>query len=199
MRNELGFSADDIVVGKIARLFELKGHEFIVQAAPSVVAQCPNVRFLFVGDGVLRETLEATIARMGLQRHFVFAGLVAPAEVPKYIGAMDMLVHTSLREGLARALPQGLLSGIPAISYDIDGAREVVRSGETGYLLKPKSIAPLADAIVKLADDPEARMAMGQAGRAWCQTRFDHRHMTHQIRSLYMQLLEENANPTSRD
>lgn len=193
MRMQIGFSDDDIVVGKIARLFELKGHEFIVQAAPKVVEQCPKVKFLFVGDGALRGALETEIAHNGLQDHFVFVGLVPPQEVPKYIGAMDMLVHTSLREGLARALPQGLLAGIPAISYDIDGAREVVRTGETGYLLPPKSIEPLADAIAKLANDPVGRAAMGRNGRTFCESRFDHHHMTEQIRSLYAQTLQENG------
>ena len=77
---------------------------------------------------------------------------------------MDMLLHVSLREGLARALPQALLAGKPVISYDIDGAKEVVIEGKTGILLPPKSIEPLGVAIMKLASDAAFRDRMGQQG-----------------------------------
>ncbi|MGE5193371.1 MAG: glycosyltransferase, partial [Deltaproteobacteria bacterium] len=102
VRKELGFAPGDVVVGKVARLFELKGHEYVIAAARTVVAQNANVRFLFVGDGILREALSAEIARGGMANHFVFTGLVPPERVPEMIAAMDIIVHASLREGLAR-------------------------------------------------------------------------------------------------
>lgn len=189
MRRQLGYSDEHIVVGKIARLFHLKGHEYLIAAAEQVVARDPRVRFLLVGDGILRDQLKADIARRGIGKKFHFAGLVPPTEIPAYLSAMDMLAHTSLREGLARTLPQALLAGKPVISFDIDGAREVVRSGETGYLLPPESIDPLADAILELAADPALRERLGTAGRARCIERFDHRHMTREIRRVYERVL----------
>ncbi len=136
VRAELGFAPDQVVVGKIARLFHLKGHEYVVAAAARAVKTCPNLRFLFVGDGILRESLEEMIYEAGLEGQVVFTGLVPPSQIPELVGAMDALVHASLREGLARALPQSLIAGKPAISYDIDGAREVVITGETGFLIQ---------------------------------------------------------------
>jgi glycosyltransferase involved in cell wall biosynthesis len=189
MRRQLGYTDEHVVVGKIARLFHLKGHEYLIAAAEQVVTRDPRVRFLLVGDGILRGELAADIARRGLSDKFHFAGLVPPTEIPAYLSAMDMLAHTSLREGLARTLPQALLAGKPAISFDIDGAREVVRPGETGYLLPPESIEPLADAIVALAADPALRDRLGSAGRARCIERFDHRHMTREIRRVYERVL----------
>lgn len=189
MRRQLGYTEEHVVVGKIARLFHLKGHEYLIAAAQRVVARDPRVRFLLVGNGILRGELAADIARRGLSDKFHFAGLVPPTEIPAYLSAMDMLAHTSLREGLARTLPQALLAGKPVISYDIDGAREVVRPGETGYLLPPESIEPLADAIVALAADPALRARLGSAGRARCIERFDHRHMTREIRRVYERVL----------
>lgn len=190
-RSRLGFGPDDIVVGKIARLFRLKGHDDLIAAAQQVVTRAPQVKFLLVGDGVLRSELEAEIARRRLTNHFHFAGLVPPAEVPTLIGAMDLLVHTSLREGLARALPQALLAAKPAVSYDIDGAREVVVSGETGILVPPRDIAALTDALVTLAQDVALRERLGAEGRRRCETRFAHREMTRRIRSLYEELLRK--------
>ncbi len=135
VRQELGFSDQHIVVGKIARLFHLKGHEYVIQAATEVVRQCPEVHFLWVGDGILRDALQQQIAEAGLSDHFHFTGLVSPERIAPLIGAMDVLVHASLREGLARTLPQALITGKPVISYDVDGAREVVIPDQTGYLL----------------------------------------------------------------
>ena len=165
VRRELGFRDDQVVVGKVARLFHLKGHEFLLRAAPAIVAARPEVRFLLVGDGVLRKQMEADVARAGLSEHFHFFGLAAPERIPELIAAMDIVVHTSLREGLARVLPQALIVGRPVISYDIDGAREVVLDGQTGLLLPPQSVGPLADAIVRLAADPQLRARMGAEGR----------------------------------
>ena len=189
LRKDLGIRPEDIVVGKIARLFHLKGHQYLLACAQRVVQADPRIRFLLVGDGILRESLEKEIASMGLKNHFIFTGLVPPHEIPELIGAMDMLMHVSLREGLARALPQALLAGKPVISYDIDGAKEVVIEGQTGILLPPKSTQPLGDAILKLANDADLRTRLGLQGRLLCQERFGHQSMTKQIRRLYQQIL----------
>ena len=189
LRKDLGIRPEDIVVGKIARLFHLKGHQYLLACAQRVVQADPRIRFLLVGDGILRESLEKEIASMGLKNHFIFTGLVPPHEIPDLIGAMDMLMHVSLREGLARALPQALLAGKPVISYDIDGAKEVVIEDQTGILLPPKSTQPLGDAILKLATDADLRTRLGLQGRLLCQERFGHQPMTKQIRRLYQQIL----------
>ena len=129
VREKYHFAPEMVVIGKIARLFHLKGHPYLIEAARDVVRRCPRARFLLVGDGILRESLLEQIRAAGLTDYFRFTGLVPPEEIPSLIGAMDVLVHTSLREGLARALPQALIAGKPVVSFDVDGAREVVRHG----------------------------------------------------------------------
>jgi len=190
-RRELGLSDDAIVVGKIARLFELKGHEYLVNAAPAIIAKNPNVRFLLVGDGSLRGDIERRIDGLGLRHAFLFTGLVPPELIPRYISAMDMLVHTSLREGLARTLPQALISGKPIISYDVDGAREVCLTNETGILLPPKSVGSLSDAVSRLAGNVDLRTTWGRAGRAKFTEQFRHTFMTSRIREVYLRFLNE--------
>jgi glycosyltransferase involved in cell wall biosynthesis len=189
VRGELGFAESDIVVGKIARLFELKGHDDVIAAARQVVASNPRVKFLFVGDGLLRETLQQQIAAADLQGHFVFTGLVPPSTIPRYLGAMDLLVHASLREGLARALPQALIAGKPVVSYDIDGAREVTLPERTGFLIPPRDIDALAQALIKLAGDASLRHQYGQEGRRLFADQFRHETMTRRIRELYWRVL----------
>lgn len=189
VRRELGFTDEQIVVGKVARLFHLKGHDDVIAAATRAVAQNPNLRFLFVGDGLLREELKQQIAKAGLSDHFVFTGLVPPDQVPELIHAMDIVVHTSLREGLARVLPQGLIAGKPVISYDIDGAREVAIPEKTGYLLRPRDIDGLVSAMLTLAADPERRQRYGETGRAMCEAKFRHQYMTERLREIYAEVI----------
>ena len=189
IRRELGLAPDDIVVGKIARLFTLKGHEFLLAVAKQVVERCPKVKFLFVGDGILRGRYEAEIAAMGLSNHFLFSGLVPPTRIPELIGAMDIVAHTSQWEGLARVLPQGLIAGKPVVTYDVGGAREVVVSGETGFLLPRDSIEPLRDAICVLAESPEMRRQFGETGRRRFTDQFRHEFMTRRIREVYASVL----------
>lgn len=189
MRHSLGYEPQHVVIGKIARLFHLKGHDDVISAAREVVRQNDNVRFLFIGDGILREALTGQIADAGLTKYFQFAGLVPPRRIAEYLGAMDVLVHTSLREGLARALPQALLSGKPVVSYDVDGAREVCISDETGFLIPPRDIDQLSAKLTRLAADSHLRERLGHNGREACRDRFRHEFMTQRIRELYQRVL----------
>ncbi len=136
-RRELGIEENEMVVGKIGRLFPLKGHKYLIESAPAVVKAFPNVKFLLIGNGILREELKSKVRRLGLESRFIFSGLAKREEIPELISVMDVLVHTSVREGLARVLPQALACGKPAISFDIDGAREVVIPEKTGFLVPP--------------------------------------------------------------
>ncbi len=189
VRRELGYTDQQVVVGKVARLFHLKGHQYVIEAARAVLRQNPNVRFLFVGDGLLAHRLRSQIAASSLDDYFQFTGLVPPERIPPLIAAMDIVVHASLREGLARVLPQALIAAKPAISYDVDGAREVVVTDETGILLPPKSVDALAEAILRLADDAELRRRLGAEGRRRLTEVFRHETMTRQLRALYERLL----------
>lgn len=189
VRAKLGLSPEHLVVGKIARLFHLKGHEFLLQAAPAIVAAHPETRFLLVGDGILRPQFEQQIEAMGLSDHFVFTGLVPPSQIPELVHAMDIVAHTSQWEGLARVLPQGLISGKPVVTYDVGGAREVVVSGETGYLLPRDSVTELSSAICKLAANPPLRAQMGTTGKDRFTDQFRHQTMTRRIREVYARVL----------
>jgi glycosyltransferase involved in cell wall biosynthesis len=193
VRRELGLVDDEVAFATVARLFELKGHDDIVAVAATVLASNPKVRFVWIGDGILRDNLIAELERRDIRNAFILTGLVPPNRIPELLGAVDAVIHPSLREGLARVLPQALLVGRPVISYDIDGAREVVLP-ETGVLLKPRDLDGLRQAILKLAASSETRAAMGREGRSRFGEQFRHETMTKQLRSLYERLLELQPN-----
>jgi len=192
LRKELGIATDDIVVGKIARLFNLKGHEYLIEAAPAIVAAIPNVKFLLLGDGILYDRHVARIAELNLTPHFVFTGLIPTNQVGDYMHAMDLVVHTSVWEGLARVLPQALIAGKPVVSFDIDGAPEVCVNGETGLLVPPRSVEELASAVIQLCLDRELRQRLGSAGRHRFTDLFRHETMTQLIRDVYEQALSNS-------
>ena len=189
IRMQLGIGDDEIVIGKIARLFYLKGHEYLFAAAREILIQFPKTRFLLLHDGILRKQFERQLEEMGIRNRFIFAGLVPPTDIPKYIAAMDILVHTSLREGLARTLPQALACSKPVVSFDIDGAPEVVKDGETGFLIKPMDSRGLADAIIRLMQNEPLRRKMGESGKRLVDPIFRSEYMVEKIHELYQELL----------
>ena len=189
VRRELGLADDEVAFATVARLFELKGHDDIVAVASAVLKANPKVRFVWIGDGVLRDRLIADLQARGIRHAFLLTGLVPPDRIPELLAGVDAVIHPSLREGLARVLPQALLVGRPVISYDVDGAREVVLP-ETGILLQPRDLPGLETAILRLADDPSLRSTMGQEGRRRFADQFRHETMTRQLRSLYERLLD---------
>lgn len=193
LRQTLGIKPDDFVVGKIARLFKLKGHEDLFAVAGQVIKKSPQVKFLIVGDGPWRERFEKLLAIHGIRPHFLFTGLIPPSEVCRYVGIMDCLVHLSLREGLPRALPQAMAAGKPVIAYDCDGAREVCIDRETGFLLQPGDQDGLADTLVTLSKSSDLQHQLGENGRALVRDQFDQQKMVDEIYALYQRLMKERT------
>jgi glycosyltransferase involved in cell wall biosynthesis len=188
LRARLGIAPTDFVVGKIARLFQLKGHEDLIEAAPEVLRRHPQTKFLLVGDGALRPRLQERARAAGLEKEVIFAGLVAPADIPRYVGVMDVVAHLSRREGLARALPQALAAGRPVAAYDCDGANEVCFSGQTGFLIPLGDVKTLAERLVQLAEDAALRERLGRRGREFARENFGVATMVENIYALYQKL-----------
>jgi glycosyltransferase involved in cell wall biosynthesis len=193
VKREFGIPLDAPVVGKIARLFPLKGHDELMDAAPEIVKRVPNVRFFLIGDGILLEHLQKRATEYGILENFVFAGLIDRKRIPEMISAMDVVVHTSLREGLARVLPQSLAMGKPCVSFDIDGAPEVVIDDKTGYLVKAFDSVGLADRVAHLLENEDLRRRMGENGRQHVDPNFRTEKMVADIAEVYQMMLERKA------
>ena len=192
VRREFGIHPEAPVVGKIARLFALKGHAELLDAAPAIVKRHPDVRFLLVGDGILFEHVQHRAEELGVRENCVFVGLVERERIPEMLSAMDVVVHTSLREGLARVLPQALAMRKPCVAYDLDGAPEVVVPGVTGYLVQPRDTPGLVEAVSRLLSDRELRARMGEAGRRYVDPRFRAETMVSGIAEVYAQLIKQH-------
>lgn len=185
IRQSWGFEPQHVVVGAIARLFRNKGYEKLIPAMADASARCPELRFVWVGDGAHRTEYEEELSFRGLRDKTHLTGLVAPAEVARMAAGMDILVHASQWEGLPRAAVQALLMKVPVISFNIDGAPEVVIPDQTGILVELNDLPRLSDAMVELANDPQRRRSFGESGRQTCIQQFDWRYMVQQLEAIY--------------
>ena len=187
-RRKYDIPADAIVLVTVARLFMLKGHDYIIESAKELAKRFPNVIWLFVGDGNLMDAYKQQIRDLGLSDRFRFTGLMPPDQIPLVIQSSEILVHCSLREGLARTLPQAMLCGRPAISFDVDGAREVVNPN-TGRLVEPKNVSQLIEACAELIQDKALRERLGRTAQDSVKTKFAPDTMVDTIEDVYRQLI----------
>ena len=188
-RRTYGIREDAVVLVTIARLFMLKGHDYIIESAKQLSKRFENCVWLFVGDGNLSEHYKTQVRELGLEQRIKFTGLLPPSQIPLAIHSSDMLVHCSLREGLARTLPQAMLCGKPAISFDVDGAREVVNEN-TGRLIEPKNVTQLVEACAELIENQGLRRQLGEHARESVTAKFAPRTMVDTIEAVYRKLLQ---------
>lgn len=151
------------VVGNVAALVAHKGQRHLVAAASRVVREVPDARFLIVGDGELRETLERQIRSLGLERHVLLAGF--RADVIGLQKKFDVFAMSSVTEGLGSAMLEAMACGTPVVATRAGGIPEAIDDGESGLLVPPHDDEALADAIVTLLRDGELRRRIGATGR----------------------------------
>ncbi|MBN1805631.1 MAG: glycosyltransferase family 4 protein [Sedimentisphaerales bacterium] len=186
-RKKYDIDEDSIVLVTIARLFMLKGHKYIIESAKQLSKRFEKCVWLFVGDGNLSEHFKQQVSQLGLTGKIKFTGLLPPSQIPLVIQSSDILVHCSLREGLARTLPQAMLCGRPAVSFDVDGAKEVVNEN-TGRLIEPKNIEQLTKACAELIEDEDLRKKLGENGRESVKEKFAPKTMVDTIEAVYRKL-----------
>jgi glycosyltransferase involved in cell wall biosynthesis len=198
IRRQLDIPENAPVIGKIARMVDIKNHDALLDAAPEIITRHPDARFLLVGDGPLLEHLRSRASQMGIGEHIIFTGVVPRERIPEMLAAMDVLAHTALYEGLPRVLAQALAMGKPCVAFDADGAREVVVPEETGYLVCPGDTAGIAAAVSRLLQDPKLRAQMGEAGRRRVDPAFRAETMVQHIDKVYQELLRRHADRLAR-
>jgi glycosyltransferase involved in cell wall biosynthesis len=196
-RAELGIESQHFVAGTVARLVRVKNHQLVIQALDILRERAPLLRFVFVGDGELRDSLETQIQSLGLESRVVFTGW--REDVAELLSAFDLFVMVSKNEGMGRAFVEAQASGVPVIGSRVGGVAEVMSAGETGYLVEPEDAQDLADKIEHLYNNRERLERMAAKCREWVKPRFGHDVMIERIESLYRQLLQpSDGGPEAR-
>jgi glycosyltransferase involved in cell wall biosynthesis len=151
------------VVGNVAALAGHKGQKHLIAAAARVVRDMPDARFIILGEGELREALEAQVASLGLDRHVHLPGF--RQDVIGLMKSFDLFVMSSVTEGLGSAILEAMTCERAVVASNTGGIPEAVDENVTGLLVPPRDEKALAKAIVTLLRDPDLRRRFGQAGR----------------------------------
>jgi glycosyltransferase involved in cell wall biosynthesis len=160
---QIGIEPHSSLILSVGRLVEQKGHTYLLDAAQSVVSVFSKAHFLIAGEGELRNRLEQQVVRLGLKANIHFLG--SRADVPELLAATDLFVLPSLWEGLSVALLEAMVAGKPIVATAVSGTTEVMNPGETGVLVRPGNSQALADAILRLLENPTQAQAMGMAAK----------------------------------
>jgi glycosyltransferase involved in cell wall biosynthesis len=190
-RDRFGLPHDRVIIGVVGRLFPAKGHDELLRAAPRLVNACPDALLAFAGSGPLHAHLRHIVNQRDLGDAVVFLGRMPVEQMPAVFSAFDLVAHASLREGLARVLPQAVLARRPVVVYDLDGASEVVKDGENGFLVPPRDTESLADGMAKLSVDSSLRERLGGVGANRISAEFAVDRMVDDLDKLYQMLLSE--------
>jgi glycosyltransferase involved in cell wall biosynthesis len=195
-RREFGIAEESPVIGCVAHFADHKGHRYLVEAAARVAAAVPDVRFLLVGEGELKDKIEHQIIRLKLQKHFILTGF--RNDILRLLAAMDIVVLSSHLEGLGTSLLDAMAMARPVVATRVGGIPEMVEDGVTGRLVPPRDPAALAEALINLLRRPDERKRMGEAGRARMLSAFSAEAMVTATESLYLKILSAKLTAVER-
>ena len=193
-RREIGILPGDFAIGSVTRLHESKGNIYLVEAAKSVLERRPNARFVVIGEGPLLPELQARAAALGLGDRFVFAGFAR--DVARVVSAFDVSVFPSLWEGTPLTVFEALAMGKPIVATDADGLLDVLTPGHDALVVPRRDAAALADALVRMVDEPETRARLARQARETGAT-FDIAAFVSKMERLYL-LLHRVSRATRR-
>jgi glycosyltransferase involved in cell wall biosynthesis len=162
---EWGISEKKIVVGMVACFKPQKSPEDFVEVAARVLKRTEDAHFVMAGDGELRPSVEERIRRHGLANHITLLGWQNEADMPEFYRNLDIVVLTSLWEGLPCVFAEAMASELPIVATNVDGAGEAIVDGHNGYLHEPHDVDGMARSLVKLIGDRELRDAAGRHGK----------------------------------
>jgi len=175
------------VIGFVGRLADQKGVEFLIRAAPSVLATHPRAKFLIVGDGPDRPMLESLAHELGVAESVEFAGY--RPEPSSLIQGMDIVVIPSIYDPFPLVTLEVMALGRAIVGSAVGGIPEAVQDGKTGVLVPPRDPAAIAAALVNLLDQPQLVAEMGTAGKRRAKREFSPGTITGQYADLYRRLL----------
>jgi len=180
---EWGLAGDETAIGAIGSLTPVKGHADLLEAAARVVVRHARTRFVLVGDGPLRASLEEQARRLGLGERVVFAGV--RGDVARVLALLDIVVLPSHTEGLSNVLLEAMAMARPVVATDAGGNPDVLSDGACGCLVPARDPEALASALLALMDDAAAALRMGKEARRVVERRFGRQRMVEGYEALY--------------
>lgn len=186
--SDLGLDPECKIIGQIGRLDKQKNPLDFIRAAAMVVEKYPKAQFIIAGDGILRPECESLIKELNLTGKVFLLGY--RNDINQLYPILALTALSSLWEGLPVVFQESMIAGKPIVANDVDGARDVIIDGKTGYLVTPHQPQEMADRILTLLNDEELCNQMGITAKHHAQ-QYSSEKMVKQIVSLYIELLKD--------
>jgi glycosyltransferase involved in cell wall biosynthesis len=183
IRREYSIGRDEKVITIIGRLDGFKGHRYLLEAAKRVLDGSRQVRFLIVGDGVVRDKLEILAKDLEVAGSVVFCG--QKHNVPEFLAASDVVVSASLKESFGRVIVEAMAMAKPVVATNVGGVPEIVQDGKTGILVEPADCDGLASAIISVMDSAETAFKLADEGQKRVRENFSLENHIREIEEIY--------------
>lgn len=187
-RKELGLGDNDLIVGTVSCFKPQKSPQDFVKLAYLIKGNMPQVKFVLIGDGVLRKRIESLIVQLKLQEQIILLGW--RRDIPEILSAIDIFVLTSLWEGLPIAALEAMACSKPVVATDTGAIREIVQENKTGFLVKPKALKSMAEKLKLLLNDASLRMQFGLNAKNSLDSTFSLERMVGDTQYLYGSLIK---------
>ncbi|MDP2654865.1 MAG: glycosyltransferase family 4 protein [Candidatus Omnitrophota bacterium] len=174
---------DNQVIGIIARLSDVKGHDVLIKAMPAVLKKVPAAVLMIVGVGREEEVLRSRVKALGLEQKVRFHPSVNRTR--EFLTGFDVFVMPSLQEGLGLSVMEAQAAGLAVVASRVGGLPSLIEDGRTGRLVPPGDEAALAEAIAGLLQDPARAAAFGSAAREFIRKNFSAEQMVEKTLDVY--------------
>ena len=190
-KKSLSITSADFVIGNISRLELLKGHTYLLKAFKKLKEEIKGKRIvlLIVGKGKEKDSISRDIKKLGLEDSVILNGYCN--DIPDILSGMNLLVHTSSREGLPRVMVQAAAAGLPLVAFNVDGIPEIIKDGYNGFLVEPKNINQLVEKIKIYLNNPELIRTHGNNSKEMVKDRWTIDGMIKRTEEIYGQLIKE--------
>jgi glycosyltransferase involved in cell wall biosynthesis len=189
IREELGLAKDTLVFGSASVFRKKKGYPFLLQAAPQILSAYPSSRLLLVGGGPQEENLKRQIEELRIQEAVILPGF--RNDMPRVLNTIDVFVFPTLEEAFPNAVMEALAMKRAVVATRVGGVVDVIRNGETGFLVDPEDPRAIAEKVCLLFKEKELRSRFGEAGKKFVTANCSHRIMVQRIEELYLNLMEK--------
>jgi glycosyltransferase involved in cell wall biosynthesis len=194
-RTELGILESERVVTVVGSLYPVKGHRYLLEAAPPILQAHPATVFLIAGRGDMETALREQARSLGIEARVRFLGL--RQDVPALLSIADVFVQPSLSEGLSIAILEAMSAGRAVVTSRVGGNPELVVDGQTGLLVEPADAGALATAVTRILADPAEARRLGDNGLARVKSRFTIEAMVREYEAIYAEALGRVARPAA--
>ena len=189
LTGELGIPISSTIVGMVANLRPVKGHQYLIDAAARVLRVHPHAHFVLIGEGELRDALARQAKDLGIENRVHFMG--HRKDAGSLVAGFDVAVLASLHEGLPNTVLEAMAAGVPVVATAVGGVTEIIEDGKTGYLVRPANPDAMAERLKYMLEHGRLRQEIALRGQRSVRDRFGIEYMVKSVQDLYEAMLNE--------